>query len=834
MIHPDSESLRAVLENIRNPGILDSHPWTSRAFVKDAVSRRPELSRQSPGAQLVAALADFFAATLPANPPRRGKRLDTRWGEFGLLAAQYFAPIQFGTPVPTSLRDAWGRIDHAILLFVFGRGADSLSQTEIAQYKLVGDELEVAPTSTLSDWHTKGMTKLADALTARDQFLAKEAPRPRPRRRLTKAALLILLLALASLLTWGGIKAKRVYDLSSALWTQASQMRDQLAASPSLATAKTIGPSLAQLRVDFDALQREAEPLLWTTRWLGWLPVYGGDIASAPDLLALTDSLLAAADQSTRALTPLLDVYDSESLNPAEMVGLLNEAQPQLTEARLSLDLGLAARSRIDSTRLSPRAQSLLDELDSLLPLLDDGLTLALELPRLAGASTDGPKTYLLLAQNEEELRPSGGFITAAGTLLVQDGEIVSLNFQNSADFDNWEKPYPVAPWQLQQYMNSPVLIFRDANWFTDFRVSASYAEYLYSYANNHSVDGVIAFDQQLLVEMLRVTGPIELEGEESPISADNVIAFMRAEKTPNRADLDSPDWNNKKFINRITAVLLDRILKDGIPPERLSTMLVKVLGERHLLMQFDNPQMTDLLARRNWDGAPRPSNGDYLMVVDSNVGFNKTNALVTATLIYDVDLTDLAKPRAALVVSHQNNASSQVPCISHPYISELDLKEFEEKDYPINRCYWDYLRVYTLAETELLGASVQTVPAEWMIRKRTVPPQVDVLNDKLDGLRGFGTLKVVSGGESLATSFRFALPASVLEFQAGTRQVAYRLRIQKQPGTLGVAITVRLHLPNGATPLTVPPGAVVDGQNILLQSTLSTDLEFEFVFTNP
>lgn len=832
MTHRDSESLRAVLENIRNPGMLDSHPWTSRAFVKDAVSRRSELSRQSPGAQLVAALADFFATTLPANPPRRGKRLDTRWGEFGLLAAQYFAPVQFGTPVPTSLRDAWGRIDHAILLFVFGHGADSLTQIEVANYKLVGDELEVAPTSTLSDWHTKGMQKLADALHARDQFLAKDAPRPR--RRLPRPALLILLLALASLLTWGGIKAKRVYDLSSALWAQASQMRDQLTISPSLATAKTIGPSLAKLRVDFDALQREADPLLWTTRWLGWLPVYGGDIASAPDLLALTDSLLASADESYRALTPLLDIYETESLNPAEMVGLLNEAQPQLTEARLSLDLGLAARSRIDSARLSPRARNLLDELDSLLPLLDDSLSLALELPRLAGASSDGPKTYLLLAQNEEELRPSGGFITAAGTLLVQDGEIVSLNFQNSADFDNWERPYPAAPWQLQQYMNSPVLIFRDANWFTDFRKTASYAEYLYSYANNHSVDGVIAFDQQLLVEMLRVTGPIELEGEESPISADNVIAFMRAEKTPNRADLDSPDWNNKQFINQITAILLDRILKDGVAPEQLSTVLVKVLNERHLLMQFDNPQMTDLLARRGWDGAPRPSNGDFLMVVDSNVGFNKTNALVTTTLAYDVDLTDLTKPRASLVVSHQNNASNQVPCISHPYISALDLKEFEEKDYPINRCYWDYLRVYTLAETELLGASVQTVPAEWMIRKRTVPPQVDVLDDNLDGLRGFGTLKVVPGGESLATSFRFALPVSVLEFQAEGRQVAYRLRIQKQPGMLGVALTVRLHLPNGATIQTVLPGALVDGQNILLQSALSTDLEFEFVFTSP
>ncbi len=49
------------------------------------------------------------------------------------------------------------------------------------------------------------------------------------------------------------------------------------------------------------------------------------------------------------------------------------------------------------------------------------------------------------------------------------------------------------------------------------------------------------------------------------------------------------------------------------------------------------------------------------------------------------------------------------------------------------------------------------------MILGQTVPPQVDILDEKIEGIRGFGTLKVVPGGESLATSFRFGLPASVI-----------------------------------------------------------------------
>ena len=50
----------------------------------------PELLDKSPGQRLVYAISRLFIQMMPATPPRRGKRLDTRWGEFGMLAAEYF------------------------------------------------------------------------------------------------------------------------------------------------------------------------------------------------------------------------------------------------------------------------------------------------------------------------------------------------------------------------------------------------------------------------------------------------------------------------------------------------------------------------------------------------------------------------------------------------------------------------------------------------------------------------------------------------------------------------------------------------------------------------
>ncbi|MCK7500508.1 MAG: hypothetical protein MZW92_67395 [Comamonadaceae bacterium] len=114
----------------------------------------------------------------PPTPPRRGKRLDPRWGEFGLLAALYFSPFNHGTPFPSSLLDAWKRIDTAILYHVYGKPAESLTGSEIQRYQLVGAEIEYGSASTLSDWHKKGLQRLADILVNRERYLSVSSSKP--------------------------------------------------------------------------------------------------------------------------------------------------------------------------------------------------------------------------------------------------------------------------------------------------------------------------------------------------------------------------------------------------------------------------------------------------------------------------------------------------------------------------------------------------------------------------------------------------------------------------------------------------------------------------------
>jgi hypothetical protein len=844
------ESLEYILENSLHPEVLDSHPWTKSLVVGEYLAETPELKSRTPGQQLIITIAAYFTRMRPPTPPLGDNQPDESWGEFGILAAQYFAPLLFGTPIPVSLREAWMQIDQSILLFVFETSDVPQAQKDL--YKLIGDGPGGITDSALDDWYRQGLQNLAETLAARELFLSesngipaviaqttpkrhKQKPpitKPKKRAKISRAVwmtFLSIFLVLIGLIGYGALKAQKINQKARVVQEDVKYFQ-KLLAEPNvrLGKFKNIGSAVSTLRRDFAALKSETQPFFWMGPMLGWVPERGPDLIYAKDLATLAESLLAAADLSYQAVAPLVNDSELSKVNPAELTAFLKKNQPQLSQAQQSLKQAEQARARLKPEYLSPQMRDLiLNNVDPAMRIIKDGLTVATELPLVMGAGNKGPQIYLLLVQNEDELRPTGGFITAASTVIIQNGDVGDLNFVNSGDLDNWYKIYPAAPWQLKEYMNSPVLVFRDANWYTNYPTTAAYAKYLYSFANDRSVNGVIAFDQRLLIEMLQATGPIKVEGAPRPISADNIIQYMRESKTPNAQEAASSNWDNKAFLNDITHALLQKMLNGEVDWEMVSTILLRALNQHHLLLQVDNPGITEMLARHHWDGSVNPGTGDFLMAVDTNVGFNKTNAMVESSLAYDVDLTDPSNPTGSLVVTHKNNVQKSLVCKQW-----LKNNAAGEENYPITDCYWNYLRVYKSAGTALISATPQVVPDMWMINKQKKPGQVDILQEDIPGVQAFGTLEVIPAGESLAVNFEFALPAHVL--QINDRRMTYTLRTQKQPGTLAVPLTVRIHLPKGASVETMPPKAVVENNNILYETNLGTDFELLVIFSTP
>jgi hypothetical protein len=789
------ELLKTILSNLNAPQALDDHPWSAGS-----------------GERLAETTLAAFRRMLPPSPPRGGKRLDTRWGAFGILAAQYFAPLVSGTPFPSSLRDAWDSLDSAILLFAYGK-TDGLSEEEKARYRFAGNELQPAPNSTLSDWHRKGLEQLAGMMLA--ELSRKNTNRGVAKGAAVKKIALAFTAALLLILGFLGWKAYGLYQHAQVIQQKAEALEARLSPRPSLEQLPEIATQVRDLRGEIETLQAEAAPYLWMAKYCGWIPTYGGTLAQAEDLLTYAQNLTAAADDGLAALSPAIETA-LQNDQPVEILDLLlqlRESSPKLLSAQLALANAQAARKRIDAEILIPRLQNaitkkidpLLNSISGAFPM-EDALTMVRIAPDLLGGGKAGPQTYLILMQNEDELRPTGGFLTAVGLAVVKDGKIININIKSSDELDDFSKPYPIPPWQFEQFMNIEMFALRDANWFTDFPTTVSWTEYFYSYTRGASADGVIALDMRVIAETLKVVGPVKVASVSFPITSENVQDYLRsAEKSPPKG-ADRNTWSRKQFLADLAEPILEKVLNArGKTWSELAPVMLKLLDEKHALLQFDNEEMTALLERRGWDGAVRiPKDSDFLLAVDTNMGYNKSNAVMKMTLEYALDLTNAKQPAGIFSIRQTNLSKKEIVCEPNattrffPVVAAPG--EIPDPLYNIDECHSGYLRVYLPEGTRLTGSNPQEIPdtATWL--GKTIPARTDDLGDEdIANAQVFGTLTLTPTDATTLSRFEYVLPARVITFDAAGNLYTYKLKIQKQPGILAHKFTFNIRLPEGS-----------------------------------
>jgi hypothetical protein len=414
----------------------------------------------------------------------------------------------------------------------------------------------------------------------------------------------------------------------------------------------------------------------------------------------------------------------------------------------------------------------------------------ALVLPEALGSGA--ARTYLVLVQNEDELRATGGFISGVARVTVTNGRLGVMSFEDSYAIDDFSRPYPDPPEPLLEYMLSELWVFRDSNWSPDFPTSARAAIELYAISRTGDVDGVIALDQRAIQALVDAIGPLDVEGAPKPVTGKNVIALARQAWNPGE-DTTGDWWRHRKDFMGVTLNAAARRLEQGMTQDdllKLGRAVVQALDERHLLVLLEDEETSTWLSEVGWDGAMRAAEGDYLYVVDTNMGFNKVNALVQEHLDYAVDLSDPDHPRAVLRVRHQHMLDRlDAVCEHRPRYGET----YEDM---MERCYWDYLRVYTAPGSQLTNATPHEVPGDALLSGRPSPAEVRV-GPHEQGRNVFATLFLLRPRETLETRFEYALPQQALH---RTKEgVEYTLLAQKQPGTRALPLDVRLLLPEGA-----------------------------------
>jgi hypothetical protein len=668
----------------------------------------------------------------------------------------------------------------------------------------------------------------------------------RRRRALLWLGIALVVAGLTLLFAWGGLKLYRVrtcLDSTLAHLRALQELAPQESANLASVDLPEASAHIQGLQRDLACLRVEAQVFLPLTPWFGWLPEVGPDIASAPVILDLAQALVDGGVLALEGLAPLVgqvQARDPSAANPeasgldlTEAVAALDAARPSLAAAELKLQRAVELQAQLDEEMLSPRLGRLLDLTGRYLPLLQSGVKAGQLAPELLGAQ--GERTYLVLAQNDDERRPTGGWISGLGLVTINQGRIARVMFQDSWAVDNYEVPHEVPPESLFHALWGGIWLFRDANWSPDFPSSAQVAERILESDQGQSVDGVIAVNQQALLMLVAALEPLPLESGEEPVTAANLLTFIRDSWTePQEGVTQAESWSEwaehrKDFMADLVGAMLARVENrdEDIDFSKLVSAVWSAVQERHILVYLHNAEAAELLAEQRWDGAILETNGDYLQVVDANVGFNKVDPNVQRTITYGVDLTEPGQPQAEVLVHYQNKSQRVVDTC----LQEIEwLPSYEEH---MHGCYWDYVRFYVPEGSQLLTSEREPLPAGSLLGRHRFAPMGDAgpsIGQAEKGKTVFGLFFVLGPGDEREVRLAWKLPVGVAREDADVWR--YQLLVQKQSGTPPIPLRVTVSLPHGAQRLaSSPEPSVVHAEAVTFDLSLGVDQQIEVVF---
>jgi hypothetical protein len=628
----------------------------------------------------------------------------------------------------------------------------------------------------------------------------------------------VLIFLLSILAVWGW----NVATLSLSLQNRLGRLQ-QMATNPAQITLTAVAQDVHGARQELISLRGLISPILWLGARLG------GDLGAGEPLMEAGVESLIAADESLSALAPLLGDLGLSSFSMKEVPHILDAlvtARPALARAESRLDVATTAIARIQGP-LSPRVERWVGQAGRLVEFAQYGIGAAQVAPELLGQ--DGSRTYLVLVQNSDEIRPTGGFISNAGRVVISHGAVITMTFQDSYAVDDFSKYYPEPPQPLLDYMGSEQWVFRDANWSPDFPTTARDAIWLYQLTRPEQVDGVIGINLKTVQMLIAGVEPLNVEGIAEPVTAANAGGVFREAWSPIQNGGNQPSnagawWvARKKFVEATTRAAMDKVLTGKANWMRLGQGVFDALRQRQLMIFPMGPE-ADRLGQLGWDGALRSYAGDYLMVVDANVGYAKVNPLIAESVDYQVLLQPNGQGRAVVTLNYAHQGTeSGVAC------SQV-VREYGTAGYDkmMQRCYYNYLRLVVPRGSRLQQATAHPTPGKYLLRGKPADGKAESVSDET-GRTIFGQFFVVEYGKQLETRFEYDLPVVVTDVSGHKR---YSLLLQKQSGTDAMPVKVRLTLPDRARLVSASPRPVVQAGTILeFDLKLDTDRQIEVIY---
>ena len=254
----------------------------------------------------------------------------------------------------------------------------------------------------------------------------------------------------------------------------------------------------------------------------------------------------------------------------------------------------------------------------------------------------DGPRTYLLIVQNNAEARATGGFIGSYAIMTAQHGKVQVGPVMRDKVWNNAVRalanPLLSAPADyLARYTQFlPTTTLQNVNMSPDFPSVAQALMSLAPQVGLPQVDGVLSVDPVGLAALLELTGPVTVSSWPTPIDSGNVVnitlrdAYAAYEETPERAD----------FLGDVAEAAVHQATTGKLgKPAQVAKVLGKAAHHGHFILAFTRPTEERLAKQLGVAGEMAPVRSDAIAITTSNASGNKLDYYLDRTVNYRVSL---------------------------------------------------------------------------------------------------------------------------------------------------------------------------------------------------
>lgn len=399
---------------------------------------------------------------------------------------------------------------------------------------------------------------------------------------------------------------------------------------------------------------------------------------------------------------PALDFQTSTPTTTREYRSYLEEIEMnsyRLEEASYKISLASQIINNLNTTVFPSSLQDRILEIKDIISRLEEGTETFSEinsfLPDLLGV--DGRRRYLILLQNEGEIRATGGWLTSYGVIGIEGGQIRELFVDDIYNADGTlrvQNKVHSPPRSMVNALEINQWPFSLVNWHPDLSDTLNESEpFIEDLGKGTTLDGLITLDVTFVQRLLETWGGIEVPGESELITSDNLyskIFQMHEEFTPGSTQKTT-------FLANLANEVVKKILSMEIPELiEMGDIFERSLNEKHLQATVKNQDAFNFFRSRNWANSMGSKYNNAPIPIDWNWGGNKANLYLEKNHNLSINVRDLDTIDFVYSLTVENSSTSEeypegeyinyqrvyIP----PAAKIMRIRGFDENDYSVYR----------------------------------------------------------------------------------------------------------------------------------------------------